>query len=69
MADKVTGLEGTTTLRLPSEGLSELFQLTDEGNLIVRNAGLAKLIAEQSRLPQTMARASTEVTVSVSVKF
>jgi hypothetical protein len=69
MVEKVTGLEGTTALRLPSETLSEMFQLTDEGNLIVRNAALAKLISEQAKLPQTLARASTEVEVSVKVKF
>jgi hypothetical protein len=69
MAEKISGVTGTTELRIPSESLSELFKLTEEGNLIIKNEALAKLITEQSKLPAMMARASTEVTVSVSVKF
>jgi hypothetical protein len=66
---KATGLTSTTELRLPSGELASLFKLTDEGNLIVQNEALAKLILEKAKLPEKTARAETEVTVSVTVKF
>jgi hypothetical protein len=69
MAERTTDIVGTTELRMPSENLSELFKLTDEGNLIIRNESLARLISEQAKLPRTLARAATEVTVSVTVRF
>jgi hypothetical protein len=69
MAEKTMGVVGTTELRMPSESLSDLFKLTDEGNLIIGNESLAKLISEQAKLPTTLARASTEVSVSVTVRF
>ncbi len=52
---QITGHSSSLALKLPSENMSELFKMTDEGNVIIRNEAFANFVAEANRIHQSMA--------------